>query len=354
MATLTKVIDKFNKRLGSGTIVLAKDIRADVIDHKTTGSVVLDAVMGGGWPINQWSEIVGEPSHGKTAIVLKTIAANQKLDPEFTTVWVAAEQWVPEYAEMCGVDVSRVYVIHTNIMEQALEAVVEFVGTKEVDCIVIDSFPALISLVEDEKEMDEFAVGSNARLANKFFRKIKTVGKRSLIEYERPFIGLIINQWREKIGVIKGDPKTTPGGRGKDYDYFMKLEVKRKAWIQIGPTNDPVKVGQEIALKVNKNKTAPANPVGFIDFYFRDGGNCGRGEYDFAKEIVAMGILNGMIERKGAYYNYGDRKWQGADRMVDSIREEIDLKEKLEREILELVKSGKASTSEEDASDDED
>ena len=212
---LKKILAKINKKYGTDTIVLASEIKEGT-GRLTTGSISFDVALGGGWPINQWHELVGEASNGKTAIALKTIAANQKRDPQFTTVWVAAEQWVPSYAEMCGVDVSRVYVISTNIMEEAYEAVIEITQSKSVDCIVIDSLPALIPTSEDEKEMEESTVGRGALLTNKFFRKVGKASKRSLTEPERPFIGLLINQWRSKIGVMYGDPRTTPGGLGKD------------------------------------------------------------------------------------------------------------------------------------------
>ena len=116
-AELTKILTKINKKYGEDTVVLGSDIRDDVLSRVTTGSISLDVALGGGWPVNQWHEIIGEASNGKTAIALKTIAANQKRDPEFTTVWIAAEQWVPAYAELCGVDTKRVYVVSTNIME---------------------------------------------------------------------------------------------------------------------------------------------------------------------------------------------------------------------------------------------
>ena len=113
-----KVMTQINKRFGSETVVIGGDIRADLIGRVTTGSTTFDYVLGGGFPANQWNELIGELSHGKTAIALKTIAANQAVNPDHTTVWVAAEQWVPEYAEMCGVDTSRVIVIETNSHER--------------------------------------------------------------------------------------------------------------------------------------------------------------------------------------------------------------------------------------------
>jgi recombination protein RecA len=297
---LAKVFSDINKKYGSDTIVLGSDIREDLLDRLTTGSLAVDMALGGGWPINQWHEIIGEASNGKTALALKTIAANQKRDPEFTTVWVAAEQWVPKYAEMCGVDTSKIYVISTNLMEEAYEAVIRIAESKAVDCIVVDSLPALVPGAENDKDMGEFTVGRGALLTNTFFRKVGMASKRSLTEHERPFIGLMINQWRSKIGVMYGDPRTTPGGLGKDYAFFTRIEVKRDEWIEEGTGQEKRKIGQSIKVRVMKNKSAPPSQVAVVDFYFSDGKAAKAGEFDFAKEILSIGILNKVITRAGS------------------------------------------------------
>ena len=252
-------------------------------------------------------------------------------------MWVAAEQWVPKYAEMCGVDTSRVYVVSTNIMEEAYEAVIQIVESKAVDCIVVDSLPALVPTSENDKEMEESTVGRSALLTNKFFRKVGLASKRSLTEYERPFIGIIINQWRSKIGVMYGDPRTTPGGLGKDYAFFCRIEVKRDDWLEEGSGQEKRRIGQAIKVRVLKNKSAPPSTTAVVDFYFS--GDLA-GQFDFAKEILSIGIINKVIVRAGAYYRYADRQWQGADAMLDSIREEIELKETLERDVLDSIKAG--------------
>lgn len=335
-----KVFAKLNKKFGPETVVLGTDIRDDLIGRMTTGSLAVDVILGGGWPTNQWHEIIGEASNGKTALALKTIAANQQRDPEFTAVWVAAEQWVPSYAELCGVDVSRVYVIATNVMEEAYEAVVQLTESKAIDCIVIDSLPALVPMAEDEKEMEDFTVGRGAIMTNKFFRKVGKASKRSLTNPERPFIGIMINQWRDKVGVMYGDPRTTPGGKGKDYAFFTRLEIKRDDWLETGTGQDKRRVGQTIKVRTLKNKSAPPSQTAYVDFYFAEGGSVAAGDFDFAKEIVALGILNKVITRAGAYYRYQDRQWQGADNMVNSIKEEPELRDALEKEVLETVKAG--------------
>ena len=330
-----KIIALLNKKFGDNVVVLASDIRSDLIPRISSGSTTLDYVLGGGFPGNQWNELIGEPSHGKTALALKTIAANQQVNPEHTTVWVAAEQWVPEYAEMCGVDTSRIIVIETSIMEEAYQAVIQFAESKSVDAIVIDSLPALSPAPEMEKDMSEATVGRGALLTNKFFRVVGTAMKRSLVEDERPVLGLIINQYRMKIGVMHGDPRTTPGGEGKNYAFFTRCEVKRDEWIEIGSGNNKVRVGQRIKVRTLKNKTAPPQRVAYFDFYFAEGGDCSPGEFDFAKEVASLAVVKGVIDRKGGWYYYGERKWQGIEPVIASIREELELKEELQKLVLE-------------------
>ena len=329
-----KIMAQINKKIGDGSVVIGQDIRSDLIERASTGSTTFDYILGGGFPTNQWNELVGEPSHGKTAIAFKTIAANQAINPDFVAVWVAAEQWVPEYAEMCGVDTSRVIVIETNIMEEAYDAVLAFAESKSVDAIVIDSLPALVPGPEDEKTMDEMTVGRGALITNKFFRKAGAAMKRSMVEAERPILGIVINQYRMKIGVMHGDPRTTPGGQGKDYAYFTRTEVRRKEYIEVGPAGNKTRVGQTIALKTLKNKTAPPSRTAFVDFYFAPEGIYEAGDYDTAKEISAMAIVLNVVERRGGWIYYGEQKWQGIDAFANSIREQVDLFEELREKVL--------------------
>jgi recombination protein RecA len=330
-----KVMALLNKKFGNNVVVFADAIRSDLIPRITSGSTTLDYVLGGGFPGNQWNELIGEPSHGKTAVALKTIAANQALNPNHMTVWVAAEQWVPEYAAMCGIDPTRVIVIETTIMEEAYQAVIDFAESKSVDAIVIDSLPALSPAPEMEKDMSEMTVGRGALLTNKFFRVVGSAMKRSLVEDERPILGLIINQYRMKIGVMHGDPRTTPGGEGKNYAFFTRCEIRRDEWIEIGPSGNKTRIGQRVKVRTLKNKTAPPQRVAYFDFYFAEGGNCAPGEYDFAKEIASLAVIKGVINRRGGWFYFGDRKWQGIESVIESLRGEIDLKEEVQKLVLE-------------------
>lgn len=336
-AEVQKVALALNKKFGAGTVVLGSDV---IIPPRiTTGSLALDLVVGGGWPGNNWIELVGEASHGKTAVALKTIAANQMNDPDFTTVWVASEEWNKQYAELCGVDTSRVMLVETNIMEDAFQAVVDFLETKEVDAVVIDSLPALVPGAEDDKTMAELTVGRGAMLVNKFFRKAGKATKRAADGSERPVTGIVINQYRQMIGVMFGDDRTTPGGKGKDYSFTIRCEVKRGEWIEIGPTGDKVRIGQQLRIRTIKNKTAPPQQVAFVDFYFAEGGPAAPGEYDYAKEMAAVAILRDIIQRKSGWYHYGGQKWQGLPAVLEAIRDDLNLKDAINREVLDTLRS---------------
>lgn len=336
-AEALKIAASINKKLGSNTVVLAGE--AVPSQRITSGSLTLDVVLGGGWPMNRWVELVGEASHGKTAIALKTIAANQKLNPDFVAVWIAAEDFDSKYAELCGVDNDRVLLVETNSMEDAFDAVIQFMESKAVDMVVVDSLPALVPSAEDEKHMEEFTVGRGALITNKFFRKVASATKRDLIESERPVLGIMINQYRMKIGVMHGDPRTTPGGLGKDYAYSVRCEVKRDDWVEVGTGESKRRVGQTIRVRTIKNKTFPPQQTAYLDFYFAEGGAIDAGGYDTGKEIVALSILNGIVERRGGWMYYGDRKWQGAQALIDSLREEIDLREELSKAVLSTIKA---------------
>jgi recombination protein RecA len=336
------IIAKVNKELGPGSVVLGDQMLAPP-PRFTSGSLALDAILGGGWPANQFSELIGEASHGKTTIALQTIAANQKRDPNFVAVWIGAEDYIDSWAATQGVDNSRVIVINTNYMELAYETTLEFLASMEVDLVVIDSLPALVPMQEDEAESGTMAVGRGALLTNQFFRKAGASIKRSMVESQRPVACLVINQWRLMIGVQHGDPRTTPGGKGKDFAYFVRLDIRRSDWIEVKIEGaGKRRVGQTISCRTIKNKSAPPQQVAEFDFYFREGGEVPAGKIDFAREIVSLGIVTGILETTSAgryEYHFKDDvlKWHGKDKVLDQIRQEPDLAEALTTEVLDLL-----------------
>jgi recombination protein RecA len=336
---------KINKAFGENTAIRAADLA--IARRFTTGTLALDVALGGGWPGNRWVEVIGKESAGKTAVVLKTIAANQRSDPDFSAMWIAAEEYDVDQATALGVDNDRVAVVPTQEMEFAFETMLTAAESRAVDMIVLDSFPALIPNEEDEKAMDEFTTAMGARLMNKFTRKAGKATKRDATGTERPVLGIIINQYRDKIGGFArfGVPQTTPGGHGKDYFFYARLDVARDEYITEKRPGipDPVKVGQTIKLRTIKNKSAAPQQVASVDFYFRGAPYLGfaRGEYDLAKEYFTMGVLFGVIKKGGAWFYYGEDKWQGKDKAMQAIREDRSLQEEIAAEVLIAAKNPK-------------
>jgi recombination protein RecA len=327
--TLEEIARAVNKKVGDDVVVQGSRI-SESLPRITTGILAFDMMLGGGWPMNQWSEIVGDESSGKTAIAYKTIAANQALDPDWVALWVAAEEYIPEYAEAIGVDLDRMWVLETNLMEQAYDLVIRALDNRAVDCVVLDSLPALVPGDEYERSMDEFTVGLGARLTGKFFRKSSKAQRRSLIEEERGCTGLIINQWREKIGVMWGDPRTTPGGKAKNFHYFTRVEVKKDEWLKDGKSA----VGQTIKGRTLKNKTYRPQQQAVVDFYFAETTGFRVGDFDTVKDVVNIAIACEVITRAGAFYSYKNEKWQGKEKVLEAMRADLDMQETLRKELM--------------------
>ena len=327
--SLQSIISSIQKKYGDDIIVKGSDVKEEM-PRITTGVLAFDLMLGGGWPMNQWSEIIGEESSGKTAMAYKTIAANQALDPNFCALWIAAEDYVPEYAKAIGVDLDRLWVVESNIMEQVYDLIIRTLDNRAVDLIVIDSLPSLVPGDEFEKNMDEFTMGLGARLTGKFFRKSSKAQKRSLVHEDRGCTGLVINQWRDKIGVMWGDPRTTPGGKAKNFHYFCRVEVKRDEWIK----EKDETVGQSIKGRTIKNKTYRPQQVAVVDFYFAGAKGFDLGQFDTIKDMINIAASCDIITRAGAYYSYDDQRWQGKDAMILGFREDIGMQEKLRVEVL--------------------
>lgn len=326
---------------GPGTVMLASDIVQP--DRITTGSLAFDVALGGGWPVNQWHEIVGLESAGKTTICLQTIAANQEVNPDFLAVWIAAEWYDPDFAEMCGVDNSRVVVVNENIAENAFGVALKWLTSQQCDLLVMDSLPAMTPGDEAEAAMEEVNVALMARLTNKFFRKQGSAGKRAMAGNERPCTGLLINQWRDKIGIQWGDPRTTPGGNGKNYSFFTRTEVRQDEWLTYsadGTKANKVRVGQTIKCRVFKNKSAPPHRVATFDFYFENAEVHAAGTIDTFKEIVGLGVVHGVIKppadhsNKSSWLEYHGVRANGADNMCDALAQDLDVAEVLRKEVL--------------------
>ena len=333
-----------------GSILLGSEIVAPLRPTITCGSLNLDAALGGGWATGHWNEILGHESSGKTYLVLKTIAANQKLDPKFFTVWFATEDYNETYAAMLGVDNERVLVINEVLMEVVYQHAIDFLKLDKVDLIVIDSLPFLVSDREDTGDMDASQPGQSAFMTGKFFRKSQGNIKRNLgVADERLCTGLVINGWREKIGVTKGDPRVAPGGKGKNFVFYQRVDVSRREWIK-NSRDRPV--GQTMQLKNIKNKYARPGLIGTVDAYVVDYREHKSGSFDLAKDLITAGRAYNVITKPDrSHYTFGGETWYGEPNMIEGILGDEKLMVELRRQV---IAQSVAPMDEEDDNDEDD
>jgi recombination protein RecA len=333
------LVREINRKYGADTVVLGSDMA--IPGRFTTGSLSLDVALGGGWPANQWAEIIGLESAGKTACALKTIAANQLINSDYTTFWLAAERYDEQQAEALGVNNDRVVVSPRQDMEIALDLVVKATASKAMTCIVLDSYPALLPNLESEDSVGDAHVAPGARLMNKFLRKLGAASKRDVRGSDPPFHGIIINQYRDKIGTY-GDPRTTPGGNGKNYFFYARVEVRKLEYImeKRPGIKEPVKVGQSIRYTTIKNKSAAPQQRAEVDYYFRGAPYSGfrRGDYDFGKEFVTMGRLFDVV-KGSTWLEYQGQKYHGKAALEQAVREDVTLREHLRDDVMEVARN---------------
>ncbi|WPH58212.1 RecA-like DNA recombinase [Streptomyces phage Alone3] len=340
MAGIDTFLAEQNKALEKqGLPKLIKASEKFVAPRVTSGILSLDTALGGGWMGNSWVEVYGESSSGKTSGILHTIATNQRLNPDFETFWLASEPYDVDWAEKNGIDNNRVTILETQHMEAGMQAVIDAASSKNYDCIVIDSYPALIANQEDEKGMDDAVVAAGARVVGKFFRKVG-----GTFNEDRPYLGFWVNQFREKIGGFSpyGTPKTLPGGKAKDFAFYQRVVVSRDDWIKEKVEGQgEIIVGQSIKFKVEKNKAGAPQKTAATDFYFEySQKGFHPGEHDAVKDMITMGVMFKFITRAGAYYRFGEHQWQGRDGMVNGIREDLDIQDEIRKLVLDKVKNG--------------
>lgn len=332
---LAELIARTRKKYGQDSLFMASELVTP--PRLPSGSLSLDVAMGGGWPTNEWTEIAGHPSSGKTAIVHKTIAVNQASDPDFAVMWVSSEGYNKEWAAVLGVDTDRVHQFPAHEMAEAYDFMVDATASKSINLLVLDSLPALMPDEEGEKSVGEATVSVGARMTNKFFRKAKI--KRNHEGLERPMLGIVINQWRAKVGGYAPHgvtPRDRPGGGGKDYAYVVRLEASRaEDIVEDLPGRGKAKVGQTIKILAAKNKTAPPGRVASVDLYYTDteNGMFHAGDYDAVKELVMLGILTEAIERHGSYYDVGGVRTKAKEGLIDHLRGDLTAQEQLAAQI---------------------
>ena len=313
---LVTALAQIEKNFGKGAIMrLGDDIPVNV-EAISTGSLSLDLALGiGGVPRGRIVEIYGPESSGKTTLALHILASAQKTGGEvaFIDVEHALE---PAYARALGVDIDSLLISQPDTGEQALEITEQLVRSGALDVVVVDSVAALLPRSELEGEMGESSVGVIARLMSQALRKLAgTVSRTNCIV-------VFINQLREKIGVMYGNPETTPGGRALKYFSSVRIDVRRIETLKVGGEM----IGNRTRAKIVKNKVAPPFKEAEFDIIYGEG-------ISKIGEIVDLGVKLDLIDKAGAWYTYGDVRVQGRDSMKEFLREHPDVSDQIEAEI---------------------
>ncbi len=321
---LQLVLDKMDKTYGKGTVMRMGDSAIDdSVGVIPTGSLGLDIALGvGGYPRGRVIEIYGPESSGKTTLTLHAIAEAQKAGG--LAAFIDAEHAFDRfYAEKLGVDVENLIISQPDNGEQALEIADNLIRSGAIDIVVIDSVAALTPKAEIEGEMGDSKMGLHARLMSQALRKLTaTINKtKSTV--------IFINQLREKIGVMFGNPETTTGGNALKFYASVRLDIRRASQIKTGDEA----TGNHVRVKVVKNKVAPPFRQAEFDIMFGEG-------ISKVGEILDVGVEKGIVQKSGSWYSYNDSKLgQGRDAVKDVLKDNPELSEELEDAIKETIKA---------------
>jgi recombination protein RecA len=316
-AALEQALKQIEKQFGKGSIMRLGEQTDRQISTVSSGSLALDIALGvGGYPRGRIIEIYGPESSGKTTVALHAIAEVQKQGGQ--AAFIDAEHALdPVYAEKLGVNIDELLLSQPDTGEQALEIAEALVRSGAVDIIVIDSVAALVPKAEIEGEMGDAHVGLQARLMSQALRKLSGAINKSKT------IAIFINQIREKVGVMFGNPETTPGGRALKFYASVRLEVRRAEQIKQG--NDMV--GNKTKIKVVKNKVAPPFKTADVDIMYGEG-------ISKEGEIIDMASELDIIQKSGSWYSYKDeRLGQGRENAKQFLKENPHIMDEIAREI---------------------
>jgi recombination protein RecA len=326
LKALQAAMAKIEKDFGKGSIMKLGDEVVENVDVIPTGSIALNAALGvGGYPRGRIIEIYGPESSGKTTLAIHAIAEAQKLGG--IAAFIDAEHAFDRfYAAKLGVDVDNLFISQPDNGEQALEIADQLIRSSAVDIIVIDSVAALTPKAEIEGDMGENKVGLQARLMSQALRKITASVSKTRTTC------IFINQLREKIGVMFGNPETTTGGNALKFYASVRLDIRGSQQLKDG---DEV-IGKQTKVKVVKNKVAPPFRKAEFDIMFGEG-------ISRSGEIVDLGSELGILTKSGAWYSYnGTKIGQGRDAAKQCISDNPELADELEKLIFEKIKDQKA------------
>ena len=317
---LEAVLADIEKQFGKGAVMRLGDNPHMKLDVVSSGCLSLDIALGiGGYPKGRIIEIYGPESSGKTTFALQAIAEVQKAGGR--AAFIDAEHALdPIYAKRLGVNTNELILSQPDTGEQALEICEALVRSEAVSIIVIDSVAALVPQAEIDGEMGDSHVGLQARLMSQALRKLSgTINKTNTI-------AIFINQLREKVGVMFGNPETTPGGRALKFYSTIRLDIRRNEQLKIG---DKV-MGNKTTVKVVKNKVAPPFKTAVVDIMYGEG-------ISKEGELIDLGSEAGVLDKTGSWYSYnGEKLGQGKENVKLLLKDRVELRDEIEEKVREF------------------
>ena len=317
-AALEAALKKIEKNFGKGAVMRMGEKVDTQISTVPSGSLALDAALGvGGYPRGRIVEIYGPESSGKTTVALHAVAEVQKRGG--TAAYIDAENAMdPAYAEALGVDIDQLILSQPNTGEEGLQIADTLISSGAIDIVVVDSVAALVPRAEIEGELGDSHVGLQARLMSQALRKLTgVIGKTGTV-------AIFINQLREKVGVVYGNPEVTAGGRALKYYSSVRIDVRRIEGLK---DSSGAFIGNRTRAKVVKNKVAPPFKEAEFDIMFGEG-------ISKVGEILDLGVTLGIVQKSGAWFNYNEtRLGQGRDNAKIYLKEHPDLMDEIEAQV---------------------
>lgn len=324
LKVLSAVMDKIEKDFGKGAIMKMSSKAVESVPVIPTGSITLDQALGiGGYPKGRVIEIFGPESSGKTTLAIHAIAEAQKAGG--IAAFIDAEHaFDSTYAQKLGVDIDELLISQPDNGEQALEIADHLIRSSAIDIVVIDSVAALTPKAEIEGEMGEAKMGLQARLMSQALRKLTaSISKTGTV-------CIFINQLRDKIGVVYGNPETTTGGNALKFYASIRIDIRKASVIKDGEEQ----LGARAKVKIVKNKLAPPFRRAEFDIMYGEG-------ISKIGEIIDLGVDKGMIKKSGSWFSYGDQKLgQGRDAVKELLKGNDALREEIEAKVREALAAG--------------